>query len=103
MRRWPPGGDGSQRRDLTHVEDVARAVELALHWPGPGTAVLNIGTGRNHSDMDMLDAVRSAAAPIVEHHAPHPADVPETLASISAVEAELEWQPRIFFPDGPKS
>lgn len=24
-------GDDSQRRDLTHVEDVARAVELALH------------------------------------------------------------------------
>ena len=96
-------GDGSQRRDLTHVEDVARAVELALHWPGPGSAVLNIGTGRNHSVMDMLDAVRKqfAAAPIVEHHAPHPADVPETLASIRAAGAELGWKPEIFFPDGP--
>jgi hypothetical protein len=51
--------------------------------------------------MDMLAAATKTAAPIVEHHAPHPADVPETLASIRAVGAELGWKPRIFFPDGP--
>jgi UDP-glucuronate 4-epimerase len=96
-------GDGSQRRDLTHVSDVARAVELALHWPSPGSAVLNVGTGKNHSVMDMLEAARKSATPIVEHQAPHPADVLETLASIRAVGAELGWQPRIFFPDGPVS
>ena len=47
-------GDGSQRRDLTHVADVARAVGLAVQWQGPGSAVLNVGTGQNHSVMDML-------------------------------------------------
>ncbi|MCX6880056.1 MAG: NAD-dependent epimerase/dehydratase family protein [Verrucomicrobia bacterium] len=52
-------GDGSQRRDLTHVADVARAVELALGWRGPGAVVLNVGTGRNHSVMDMLAAATS--------------------------------------------
>ena len=94
-------GDGSQRRDLTHVADVARAVELALRWRGPGAVVLNVGTGRNHSVMDMLAAAREAAPPLVEHQAPHPSDVPETLASITAAEALLGWQPRIFFPDEP--
>jgi nucleoside-diphosphate-sugar epimerase len=83
--------------------DVARAVKLALRWQGPGSAVLNVGTGRNHSVMDMLAAVRKAATPQVEHRAPHPADVPETLASITAAGAQLGWQPRIFFPDGPDS
>jgi UDP-glucuronate 4-epimerase len=105
-------GDGSQRRDLTHVEDVARAVELALHWPGPGSAVLNVGTGKNHSVMDMLDAATKTAAasqfsgssfthftPAVTHQEAHPADVPETLASLMAVGKELGWQPRIFFPE----
>ena len=38
-------GDGTQRRDLTHVADVARAVELALRWQEAGSAVLNVGTG----------------------------------------------------------
>jgi UDP-glucuronate 4-epimerase len=96
-------GDGTQRRDLTHVADVARAVELALRWQGSGSAVLNVGTGRNHSVMDMLAAARKAATPLLEHQAPHPADVPETLASITAAGAQLGWQPRIFFPDEPDS
>ena len=78
-------GDGTQRRDLTHVADVARAVELALRWPGPGSVVLNVGTGRNHSVMDMLAAARTTATPLVEHQEPHPADVPETLASLERV------------------
>jgi len=96
-------GDGTQRRDLTHVADVVRAVELALQWQGTGSAVLNVGTGRNHSVMDMLAAVQKTATPVVEHQAPHPADVPETLASITAAGAQLGWQPRIFFPDGADS
>lgn len=105
-------GDGSQRRDLTHVSDVARAVELALHWPGPGSAVLNVGTGKNHSVMDMLEAATKTAAalqisasdfthatPAVTHQNAHPADVPETRASLTAVAKELGWSPRIFFPN----
>jgi nucleoside-diphosphate-sugar epimerase len=96
-------GDGSQSRDLTHVSDVARAVELALGWPGPGSVVLNVGTGRNHSVLDMAKAAARTAAPPVEFQAAHPADVPETLASITAAGAQLGWQPRIFFPDGPVS
>jgi UDP-glucuronate 4-epimerase len=104
-------GDGSQRRDLTHVEDVARAVELALHWPGPGSAVLNVGTGRNHSVMDMLEAAtRTAAAlqfsgsnftnftPSVTHQNAHPADVPQTLANHTKATTCIGWRPRIFFP-----
>jgi UDP-glucuronate 4-epimerase len=96
-------GDGSQRRDLTHVSDVARAVELALRWPGPGSVVLNVGTGRNHSVLDMAKAAAKTATPPVEFQAAHPADVPETQASITAVGAQLGWQPRIIFPDGPIS
>jgi UDP-glucuronate 4-epimerase len=105
-------GDGSQRRDLTHVEDVARAIELAILWPGPGSAVLNVGTGKNHSVMDMLEAATKSAAalqfsgssfthftPAVTHQEAHPADVPETLASLMAVRKELGWHPRIFFPE----
>ena len=96
-------GDWSQRRDLTHVSDVARAVELALHWPGPGAVVLNVGTGQNHSVLDMAEAAAKTATPLVEYQAAHPADVPETLASITAAGAQLGWQPRISFPDGPIS
>ena len=80
-----------------------RAVELALHWPGPGAAVLNIGTGKNHSVMDMLNAAARAPSPRVEHLPAHPADVPQTLAAIQAAGAKIGWQPRISFPHGPVS
>jgi UDP-glucuronate 4-epimerase len=99
-------GDGSQRRDLTHVSDVARAVGLALRWQGAGSVVLNVGTGKNHSVMDMLEAVADLHCPLVgpiplEHQNAHPADVPETLASLERVGLELGWEPTVFFPDAP--
>jgi len=106
-------GDGQQRRDLTHVSDVARAVSLALLWEGESPAVLNVGTGRNHSVLDMLAAVTESTAtlrfstsnfthftPQTVHQNAHPADVPETLASLMAVGKELGWSPTIFFPNG---
>jgi len=76
---------------------------MALRWPGPGSVVLNVGTGRNPSARDMLEAVGNAATPLVQHQAPDPPDVPETLASITAAEALLGWQPRNFFLDEPDS
>jgi nucleoside-diphosphate-sugar epimerase len=95
-------GDGSQRRDLTHVEDVARAVELALRWPGPGADVLNVGTGHNHSVMDMLAAVTPPGSkPRIDYRPANPADVPATLADIRTATTELGWTPRIAFPNGP--
>jgi nucleoside-diphosphate-sugar epimerase len=95
-------GDGSQRRDLTHVSDVARAVELALRWAGPGADVLNVGTGRNHSVMDMLAAVtKSGSKPRIDYRPANPADVPATLADIRTAASKLGWTPRIAFPNGP--
>ena len=81
---------------------------LALGWQGTGSVVLNVGTGKNHSVMDMVDAATKAAArksadipPAPIHQASHLADVPETLASLERVWRELGWAPRILFPDAP--
>jgi nucleoside-diphosphate-sugar epimerase len=73
--------------------------------------VLNVGTGQNHSVMDMVEAAQKDVAalhfsgsnfthftPDVSYQSAHPADVPETLASIAAVGRELGWQPSIMFP-----
>ena len=48
-------GEWSQRRDLTHVSDVARAVELALHWRGGGAVVLNVGTAESPPRLAVAD------------------------------------------------
>jgi UDP-glucuronate 4-epimerase len=95
-------GDGSQRRDLTHVHDVARAVELALRWPGPGADVLNVGTSRNHSVLDMLAAVTPPGSkPRIDYRPANPADVPATLAGIKSAKKLIGWTPKFTFPNGP--
>ena len=95
-------GDGSQRRDLTHVSDVARAVELALRWPGPGADVLNVGTGRNHSVLDMLAAVTPpGSTPRIDYRPANPADVPATLADAKSAKKHIGWTPKFTFPNGP--
>jgi UDP-glucuronate 4-epimerase len=95
-------GDGSQRRDLTHVSDVARAVELALRSPGPGADVLNVGTGRNHSVLDMLAAVTPPGSkPRIDYRPANPADVPATLAGIKSAKKLIGWTPKFTFPNGP--
>jgi UDP-glucose 4-epimerase len=83
-------------------------VGLALRWQGTGAVVLNVGTGKNHSVMDMVDAATKTAArkstdilPAPIYQKSHPADVPETLASTIAVRKHLGWEPAVFFPDAP--
>ena len=93
-------GDGSQRRDLTHVSDVARAVEAAVSWDGSGFEAFNIGTGTNHSVNDMLRAAEqwTGLKAKVEYGPEHPADVPATLATVRKAKEQLDWEPRTRFP-----
>ena len=93
-------GNGSQRRDLTHVSDVARAVEHAITWEGSGFEVFNIGTGRNHSVNDMLRAAEAWTGMTTEvRYGPaHGADVPATLADVRKARETLGWEARVAFP-----
>lgn len=93
-------GDGGQRRDLTHVSDVARAVELAIGWKGCGFEIFNIGTGVNHSVSDMLRAAEAwtGLTAKVEYGPAHPADVPGTLADVRKAREVLGWEARRSFP-----
>jgi UDP-glucuronate 4-epimerase len=93
-------GDGSQRRDLTHVTDVARAVEQATVWEGKGFDVFNIGTGRNHSVNDMLRAAEAwtGMKTQVIYGPAHPADVPGTLADLRKAREMLGWEALRSFP-----
>lgn len=93
-------GDGSQRRDLTHVSDVARAVETAIYWDGRGFEAFNIGTGTNHSVNDMLHAAEqwTGLKAKVAYGPEHPADVPSTLADVRKAKDLLDREPRTRFP-----
>lgn len=95
-------GDGSMRRDFTHVDDIVRGVIAAAEKTPVGYRDYNLGSGSPITLNDLVSAMERASGkkPIVEH-APVPlGDVDATFADISRAKAELGWQPRLKIEDG---
>ncbi len=95
-------GDGTQSRDFTYIEDVARGTVAGL--APVGYEVVNLGAG---APVPLLEVLRFVEACVgrparVEHRPPHPADAPATWADISKAKRLLGWQPRTAWRDGVK-
>jgi UDP-glucose 4-epimerase len=94
---WPVVvyGDGSARRDFVHVDDVADAV-VALACRPDGTRVLNVGSGRSESVLDVVHMVaRSIGAEVELDRQPgRPTDVPVVQLDVSALRATIDFEPR---------
>lgn len=89
-------GDGLQSRDLVFVDDVVAAVLAAVDRP-QATGVLNLGSGRAHTVLEVLAAV---GTPPPVHLAPRPGDVPHTCADTTAITAALGWAPTTTLAEG---
>jgi UDP-glucuronate 4-epimerase len=98
-------GDGSMRRDFTHVDDIVRGVLAALERAPRGFRVYNLGSG---APVDLRVLVQTLGEiigiePRIEH-APVPlGDVDATFADITRARVELAWEPRIALREGLKS
>lgn len=87
-------GDGNQRRDFTHVEDVVAANILASQR-NDATGVFNIGTGINHSIIDIAKIIGGE----IVHISERVGETRETLADFSRARDVLGWNPTISFVD----
>lgn len=93
-------GDGTQARDFTYVEDIARGTVAGLR--PLGFSVINLGSDR---PIDLLRAIAlveeltGRQAQIV-HRPAQAADVPATWADISRARELLGWQPSVPFEEG---
>lgn len=88
-------GDGSAVRDFVHVDDVARAFELALAHADPDRrAVFNVGA----TGASVLDIVRVAREvtghPIPVTHLPSRGEARTLLADTRRARTVLGWQPQ---------
>ncbi|HEC35652.1 MAG TPA: NAD-dependent epimerase/dehydratase family protein [Anaerolineae bacterium] len=100
-------GDGSQSRDFTYVDDIARGTIAALSFlqseiRNPKFEIINLGSDR---PVVLMDAIRLVEELVgkkarIEHKPRHPADVLATWADIGKAERLLEWRPRSAFQDG---
>jgi UDP-glucuronate 4-epimerase len=95
-------GDGSMRRDFTHVDDIVRGVLAAIDRAPQGVRAYNLGSGAPVTLSELIATMgRAAARTINVERAPVPlGDVDATFADISRARTELDWRPRISLADG---
>ncbi len=89
-----PTPDGTCIRDYVHVDDLARAHELAVHASNSG--VFNIGTGRGHSNLEVLRGVERVTGRRVSYELAErrPGDPARLVANAERILAGLGWTPR---------
>lgn len=100
-------GDGSQRIDYVHVDDVCRAYELALGATEDESFVYNVGGGRPVSIRELAETSAALAEELTGtrakiEYAPAPSDKlwPDRRLSIEKIERELGWRPRVSIEEG---
>ncbi len=96
-RPMPVVPDGTQRRDFTHVRDVALANLLAMDAKSVGKGeIINVGTGVSHGVLEVAEMI-GGPWKFVE---PRQGEVKETLADITQAKKLLGWEPKISFEEG---
>jgi len=100
-------GDGTQSRDFTYVDDIARGTLAALSFlqspiRNSKFEIINLGSDRPVALMDALRTVESLVGKRahVEYRPRHPADVPATWADITKARTLLDWSPQTPLEEG---
>ena len=101
-RPIPLYGDGSVRRDFTHVSDICAGLMSALYADKVVGEAINLG----HSDpieirsvIQMLEQSLNKTA-IIDQRPPRPEDLPTTFASLDKAKRLLNYQPKVSVDDG---
>ena len=88
-------GDGMQRRDYTHVQDVISANIKIIDSNLNGFETFNVGTGINYSVLEIAEMIGGPYKFIPKRKG----EAKETLADISKINKILDWSPSIMLKD----
>ncbi|MFT8589587.1 MAG: UDP-glucose 4-epimerase GalE [Acetobacter orientalis] len=96
-----PTPDGTCVRDYVHVSDLARAHLAVLPLLNERSVTFNIGTGRGHSNREIIDSVARVTGLDVPWAAGprRPGDPPYLVASPARLMAATGWQPEFAHID----
>ncbi|MBA2622187.1 MAG: GDP-mannose 4,6-dehydratase [Chthoniobacterales bacterium] len=88
-------GDGTTRRDYTHVDDIVQGVMAALRYDGPLFDIFNLGESETIELRALIEAIEDALGRKAEINLlpEQPGDVPMTCADISKARRLLGYQP----------
>jgi dTDP-L-rhamnose 4-epimerase len=96
--------DGLQSRDFIHVEDIVRASLLAMERDEADYQVLNVGTGRSLSILDVAEVLIDHLSDgqiepeIVGQY--RRGDIRHCYADVSKIRNALGFVPQVAFEDG---
>jgi UDP-glucose 4-epimerase len=98
-------GDGSQRRDLTYVDDAVSAFLLAATRDDAAGRVFNLGGSGHVSLLELAEQVVRIAGSGQIRAIPFPADrkaidIGDFYADWSAIELALGWRPEVPLEEG---
>jgi UDP-glucuronate 4-epimerase len=93
-------GDGTQSRDFTYVEDIARGTLAALELEGYNT--INLGSD---TPVVLMDAIRlveklTGKKANLVFKPMHSADVMATWADTTVARTKMGWEPKVSFENG---
>jgi UDP-glucuronate 4-epimerase len=93
-------GDGTQSRDFTYIDDIARGTIKALK--PVGYEVINLG---NNSPSQLLELIRlielyTGRQAVIEYYPPHVADMKDTWADVGRAESILGWKAEVSLQGG---
>jgi len=83
-------GDGEQRRDFTHVEDIVDAMIKVVKLNKWGNTY-ELGRGENHSIKDVVSMFPNSSYVYID---PIPGEARETLCRSEKAKTKLKWNPK---------
>jgi UDP-glucose 4-epimerase len=96
-------GDGTQTRDFVYVDDICRAILLALSANTGGQAY-QLGSGNPTSVNELLDLMRDTvpprSMPPIKYLAPRSGEILHTYSKIEKARAELGFVPAMPLAEG---
>jgi len=94
-------GDGTQKRDFSFVDDIARGTVAAVHTP-TAYEIINLGGNKpyqlNHAISLIEENLGSKAK--IERKPFHKADMMATWANVEKAAAILGWKAKVSFEEG---
>ncbi|MFN2627545.1 MAG: NAD-dependent epimerase/dehydratase family protein [Gaiellaceae bacterium] len=93
-------GDGKQTRDYIHVSDVSNAFAAAAEGARAGT--FNVGTGRESTVLQLLDALQAVAGTSIEptFEPLREGELKRSALDSSRLRSELDWRPQVELEQG---
>jgi len=95
-------GDGSQERDFTYIDDIARGTVKALK--PLGYEIINLGNNHPHKLSEAVNLIEKYACKGArfKYKEFHKADMKSTWADIEKAKKFLDWYPKVSLEEGIK-